>query len=84
MSFHSTYCPVSHDRVPCEHDLEGQTIRVLCAELQAGTNRCGIQTRAHESGWLGEFLERADENTLDTRGSRCRLLDTSSTQPVHR
>jgi hypothetical protein len=74
MSFHSTYCSVSHRRVPCELDLEAQTRRVLCTELDATTGLCRLQTQAHGSGWLGEFLERVDQDTLQVRGARCVLL----------
>jgi hypothetical protein len=77
MSIHSVYCPVSHERVPCDRDFDGQTLRVFCGELTA-TGECRRQERAHGSGWLGEFLQRAEDHTLDTRGRRCRLLDATS------
>ena len=77
MSFQSVYCQVSHERVPCARDLEGHRIHVYCSDLNATTGLCRRQTMAHDNGWLGEFLERADEDTLEVRGSRCRLLDAA-------
>jgi hypothetical protein len=78
------YCPISHKRVPCERELDGRTVRVLCGALDLSGRRCLVLTRAHESGWLGEFLERADERTLGAREATCRLLDTAPALTAHR
>jgi hypothetical protein len=71
---------VIHQRVPCGRNVEGGTLRVLCGGFDAASGLCRRQTHAHANGWLGEFLERANDQTRSVRGARCRLAGAATSR----
>jgi hypothetical protein len=71
MATHSTLCPVLGAHITLLTDLEGSTTQVICPEYEESGGTCRLKKSAHEGGPLSEFLERAREDTLDTRSTRC-------------
>ncbi len=72
MAIESIRCPVLGAHVTRVTDLEGSVSRVICAEYEApGT--CRLKRTAREGGPLTQLLERAAEDTLDSRDNRCVL-----------
>jgi hypothetical protein len=70
MALMTTHCPVSHADVVRVTDLEGATLRVICADFDAA---CGLKVRAREGGPLSRLIERAAEGTLGSEGTRCHV-----------
>jgi hypothetical protein len=73
MALVTTHCPVSHADVVRVTDLEGATLRVICADFDAATAACGLKVRAREGGPLSRLIERAAEGTLGSEGTRCHV-----------
>ena len=71
MAMHSILCPVLGAHITQVTDLEGTTIRVICAEYEESTGACRLKKSAREGGPLSQLLERAREDALDTRSTRC-------------
>ena len=74
MPITSVRCHVVGERVVRVSDFEGAVVRISCPYLEPGSRLCRAKRDAHIAGPLGEFLERTDEETLDSRGDRCELL----------
>lgn len=74
MTITSVRCHVSREKVVRVSDFEGAVARINCPYLEAASRLCRVKRDAHIAGPLGEFLERTDEETLDSRGDRCELL----------
>lgn len=55
-------------------DLEGQTVQVICPELDASTRTCRLRRRALDAGPLGQLVERVAEHALSEPGARCVML----------
>ena len=71
MAIESVRCPVLGAHVTRVTDLEGSVSRVICAEYEpAGT--CRLKRTALK-GPLTQLIERAAEDTLDSRDNRCVL-----------
>lgn len=54
-------------------DFEGDVLKVICPDLDATSGVCRLRQRALAGGRLSQLLERAAEDSLDTRGIRCEL-----------
>jgi len=68
----SAPCPVLGGRVTQVTDLEGNVIRIVCAEYeQDGT--CRLKKSAFEGGPLSQLLTRMSEDALATRSTSCVL-----------
>jgi hypothetical protein len=74
MAITSVRCHVTGERVVRVSDFEGAIERISCPYLEPGSNICRAKHEAHGSGRLGEFLERAEEGTLDSREDRCEMI----------
>jgi hypothetical protein len=74
MAITTVRCHVSGERVIRVSDFEGAVVRISCPYLDPGSNTCRAQRDVHGSGRLGEFLERAEEGTLESRDDRCEML----------
>ncbi len=74
MPINPTHCPVSRADVFRVTDLEGATIRILCAEYDDTTGTCRLKLSATAGGPLARLLERAQEGTLAAHGVRCDLV----------
>jgi hypothetical protein len=73
MAIAVVHCPVEHAEVFRVTDLEGATIRIVCADYDEATGICRLKARTNENGPLGRLLERAQGGTLDTHDLRCVL-----------
>ncbi|HET9831077.1 MAG TPA: hypothetical protein VFP91_05195 [Vicinamibacterales bacterium] len=71
MSMHSIPCPVLGAHITLETDLEGTTTQVICPEYEESGGTCHLKKAARQGGPLSELLERAREDALDTRSTRC-------------
>ena len=74
MAITAVRCHVIGETVVRVSDFEGAVVRIICPHLEPGTDACRAKRQAHDSGRLGEFLERVAEDTLQSRGDRCELL----------
>jgi hypothetical protein len=59
--------------VTCVTDLTGATSRIVCSEFEEPTGICRLKKRAFEGGPLSQLLERAADQMLDSRSTRCDL-----------
>jgi hypothetical protein len=71
MALHSILCPVLGAHITLVTDLEGITSEVICPEYEESGGTCHLKKTARQAGPLAEFLERAREDALDSRGTRC-------------
>lgn len=67
------HCPVSHADVVRVTDFEGTTVRVVCSEYDETSKACRLKTRTATAGPLTRLLERTEEGTLASHGTRCDL-----------
>jgi len=74
MAITAVRCHVIGEKVVRVSDFEGAVVRINCPYLEPGTDACRAKRQSHDSGRLGEFLERVEEDTLQSRGDRCELL----------
>lgn len=74
MAITSVRCHVTGEKVVRVSDFEGAVVRISCPYLDPGSNICRAKRETHDSGRLGEFLERVDQDTLGSRGDRCELV----------
>lgn len=72
MAIQSIHCHVLGSHVTRVTDLEGRVTKVICAEYQPN-GTCRLKEAALEGGPLAQLLERASEETLDTRSTVCDL-----------
>ena len=73
MAIESVRCPVLSGHVTRVTNLEGELVRLICAEYDERTGICRLKKRARESGPLSQLLERVSEEALDTKDTRCIL-----------
>jgi hypothetical protein len=73
MAITSMRCPVLGARISRVTNLEGEVTHVICAEYEERTGLCRLHQRAYEGGPLGQFLERASDETLATRTMACQF-----------
>jgi hypothetical protein len=73
MAMTSVWCPVLGGHVTQVTDLEGNIIRVICAEYEESNGSCRRKLSAREGGPLAQLLERLSEGGLDTRSTTCVL-----------
>jgi hypothetical protein len=72
MTIESIRCPVLGAHVTRVTDFEGNVSRVICAEYEQ-PETCRLKKTALEGGPLTQLLERAAEDTLSSRDTRCVL-----------
>jgi len=70
MAIHSILCPVLGAHITRVTDLEGATTSIICPEYEE-SGMCRIKKSAREGGPLSVLLERAREDTLDSRSMLC-------------
>ena len=73
MPINAVRCHVSGASVMRVTDLEGGVLRVICPELDERDGQCHLRTEAQRGGPLSQLLDRVDEDSLDTAGTRCIL-----------
>jgi hypothetical protein len=73
MAIAQVRCQVAQAAVTRVTDLEGATTRIICPEYEEPTGICRLKRDALEGGPLSQLLERASEDTLGARGTRCDL-----------
>jgi hypothetical protein len=73
MAIESVRCPVLGAHVTRITDLEGEPVRLICAEYEERTGVCRLKKSALEGGPLSQLLERISEEALDTKNIRCGL-----------
>jgi hypothetical protein len=71
VAIESIHCPVSSADVVRVTDLEGMTLRIVCAEYDESTHACRLKSRGAGAGPLGRLLEAAQEHRLGAHGVRC-------------
>ncbi len=71
MALHSILCPVLGGHITLVTDLEGMTSQVICPEYEESGGTCRLKKAARQGGPLSEFLERAREEALANRSTRC-------------
>jgi hypothetical protein len=73
MAIDRVRCPVAHAIVSRITDLEGATMRVICPEYQEPAGICRLKKTALDGGPLSQLLERAEDDMLGARTTRCNL-----------
>jgi hypothetical protein len=73
MAINLVRCPVLGGNVTRVTDLEGATMKIICAEYDEPTGTCRVKATATQGGMLSQLLERLSENALDNRNMRCVL-----------
>ena len=73
MAITSVYCPVLGSHVTRVTDLEGQTTKIICHELEEPAGVCRLKRQSQQGGPLSQLLERVSEGTLQTRDLHCML-----------
>jgi hypothetical protein len=66
-------CPVLGAQVTTITDFEGKFTTIICSEYDRRTRSCRRKKDALTGGPLSQLLERVEENTLGSRGTRCDL-----------
>ena len=66
-------CPVLGAQVTSITDFEGGLTTIICPEYDRPTRGCRLKRDASRGGPLSQLLERVEENTLGSRGTRCDL-----------
>ena len=73
MAIESVRCPVLSGHVTRVTNLEGEPVRIICAEYDERTGICRLKKNARDGGPLSQLLERVSEDTLATKNTRCIL-----------
>jgi hypothetical protein len=71
MGIESVRCPILQATITRVTDFEGATIRINCPEYEEHSHGCRLKKSATQGGPLSELLERASQDRLDTRSTRC-------------
>jgi len=66
-------CPVLGAQVTRITDFEGELATIICSEYDRSIGGCRLKKDASRGGPLSQLLERVEENTLGSRGTRCDL-----------
>jgi hypothetical protein len=66
-------CSVLGGNVTRVTNLEGETMKIICAEYEEPTGICRLKKRVSQGGMLSQLLERVSEDTLDSKNTRCAL-----------
>lgn len=69
----SVRCPVLRANVTRVTDFEGDPTAIICPEYDEPTGICRLKRNALDGGPLSQLLERVEESTLGSRGTRCDL-----------
>jgi hypothetical protein len=67
-------CPVLRAHVTRITDFEGAPTMIVCAEYEGLTKTCRLKKHTDSEGPLSQLLERVEESTLGSRGTRCDLI----------
>jgi hypothetical protein len=67
-------CPVLRDHVTRITDFEGEPTTVVCPEYEGLTKTCRLKKHTADAGPLSQLLERVEETTLGSRGTRCDMV----------
>jgi hypothetical protein len=73
MAIESVRCPVLGAHVNRVTNLQGELVRVICAEYEEYAETCRLKRNARQGGPLAQLLERVSEEALDTKSLRCDL-----------
>ena len=73
MPIESIHCHVLGARVTRIPGLEGEVVRLICAEYDEPTGDCRLKKAGRQGGLLSQLLERVSEEALDTKSVRCHL-----------
>ncbi len=73
MAIESVHCPVIGMQVRRVTNLEGEPSQVICTEYDETTGICRLKQQSREGGPLSQLLERAAEESLDTKSTLCNL-----------
>ena len=73
MPIESIHCHVLGANVTRIIGLEGEIVRLICAEYDEPTGDCRLKKAGRQGGPLSQLLERASEEVLDTKSVRCHL-----------
>ncbi len=73
MQVTSVRCRVLRAHVTRVTDFEGEPTTIICPEYQKPTGICRLKKNAFDGGPLSQLLERVEEQTLGSRGTRCDL-----------
>lgn len=73
MAIDSAWCPVLHTRVTRVTTLEGEVIKVICAEFDDSSKTCWVKKAVGLGGPLSQLVERVNEESLAHSGMRCDL-----------
>jgi hypothetical protein len=73
MPIESIHCHVLGAHVTRITGLEGDVVRIICAEYDGPTGDCRLKKAGRQGGPLSQLLERVSEEALDTKSVRCHL-----------
>jgi len=73
MPIESIHCHVLGAHVTRITGLEGEVVRLICAEYDEPTGDCRLKKVGRQGGPLSQLLERVSEKALDTKSVRCHL-----------
>ena len=73
MPIESIHCHVLGAHVTRITGLEGEIVRIICAEYDEPTGDCRLKKAGRQGGPLSQLLERVSEEALDTKSVRCHL-----------
>ena len=72
MAIQSVHCAVLGSHVTRVTDLEGQTTKIMCPELEP-SGVCRLKRESQQGGPLSRLLERVSEGTLQSKDLKCIL-----------
>ena len=73
MAIESVRCPVLSAHVTRVTNLEGELVRIICAEYEEHAGTCRLKKSARQGGPLSQLLERVSEKALASKSVRCDL-----------
>ena len=73
MPIESIHCHVLGAHMTRITGLEGEIVRIICAEYDEPTGECRLKKTGRQGGPLSQLLERVSEEALDTKSVRCHL-----------
>jgi hypothetical protein len=73
MPIESVYCHVLRSHVTQITGLEGDSVRIICAEYEEPTGDCRLKKAGRQGGPLSQLLERVADEALDTKSVSCHL-----------
>ena len=73
MPIESVSCHVLGGHVTRITSLEGESVRIICAEYEEPTGDCRLKKAGRQGGPLSQLLERVADEALDTKSVSCHL-----------